>query len=170
MLRDEKKKSSFFCQIQQILQSLCASSNLLKCRISACESDCKPSGSCSSLLVTNVHELTHAYSDHCNVTKTKIALSYFQVYKTRHFKTVGHFCLEVPSVWVSLSSPVCRNCCSSRQICSSSARLNALHGFFYYFQWFFKDAACTKQIHLEVFTDLEPKLIAGLSYSVVNGF
>lgn len=100
-----KEKGSIFCQIQQILQSHCASSNLLKCKISDCESDCKPSGSCSSLLVTNAQELTHAYSDHCNVRKTKIKLSYFQVYKTRHFKTVGPFCPEVPLTWRSLSSP-----------------------------------------------------------------
>lgn len=94
-----------FCQIQQILQSLCASNDLLKCKISDCESHCKPSGSRSLLFVTNTQELTHAYSDHCNISKTKITLSYFQVYKTRHFQTVGPFCPEVTLVCSSLTSP-----------------------------------------------------------------
>jgi len=34
-------------------------------------------------------------------------------------------------------------------------------GFLHCFQPFFKGAACTKQMHLEVFTDLKPKLAAG---------
>lgn len=35
----------------------------------------------------------------------KITLSYFQVYKTRHFQTVGPFCPEVTLVCSSLTSP-----------------------------------------------------------------
>lgn len=70
-------------------QSLCAHTDLLKCRISDCESHCKPSGSRSSLLVTNTQELTHAYSDHCDVRKTKITLSDFQVHKTSTSQQLG---------------------------------------------------------------------------------
>ena len=94
--------------------------------------------------------------------------------KTRHFKTVGPFCPEVPLVWKSLSSlsggSVCRSCCGSGanlQLSSPTAHV----GFSTTFSGSSKVLLVQSKYILEVFTDLEPKLAAGFfSLSLVNGF